>query len=168
MPRRRLPARKPPRIPALPPGQPDSNLPPASLIRRLAALTYDWVLLTGILFGATVVVLAFRAGRAFQPHHAGYSAYLIGTGAVFFSWFWTHGGQTLGMRAWRIKLITVDGGPITWRQALLRCAWALAGAAPFGLGYLWLLVDRKRRCWHDIASGTRVISCPNPVTRNGA
>jgi len=134
----------------------------------LAALIYDWVLLTGVLFGATVVVLAFRAGEAFQPHDAGYSAYLIGTGAVFFSWFWIHGGQTLGMRAWKIKLITVDGRPITWRQALWRCGWALAGAACFGLGYLWLLVDPERRCWQDIASGTQIIACPRPVKQNGA
>lgn len=163
MSRRRRPLRKLPGIPPSQSGQAVGERRPVSLIRRLAALTYDWVLLIGVFFGATLVVLAFRAGQAVQPHHLGYSAYLIGTGAVFFSWFWTHGGQTLGMRAWKIRLITVDGGPVTWRQAILRCGWALAGAAPFGLGYLWPLVDPERRSLHDIASNTRVVACPDPV-----
>jgi uncharacterized RDD family membrane protein YckC len=165
---RRRPARKPGT--KLPTSQSTATgkRQPASLARRLAALTYDWVLLTGVLFGATVAILAFRVGQAFPPHHPGYSAYLIATGAVFFGWFWTHGGQTLGMRAWKIELITVDGRPLTWRVALLRCVFALLGAALFGLGYLWMLVDPGRRCWQDIASGSRVVSCHDPDTKNGA
>lgn len=165
---RRRSAPDPVNRPPAPQGAGTGDRQPASLFRRLAALAYDWVLLSGVLFGATGVLLAFRVGRAFPPHHPGYSAYLIATGAIFFSWFWTHGGQTLGMRAWKIELITVDGRPLTWRLALLRCGFALLGLALFGLGYLWMLVDPERRCWQDLVTGTRVVSRRNPGTKNGA
>ncbi len=140
------------------PANPGGSAPqPATLIRRLAALTYDWVLLIGVLFGATAMVLMFRGGQALPPHSVWYSSYLIGIGAVFFSGFWAHGGQTLGMRAWQIKVVSVDGRPVRWRQGLLRSVTALAGASLLGLGYLWMLLDPQRRCWHDLASGTRVV-----------
>lgn len=167
-PPRRRPAQKPDDKPPASQGLATGKRQPASLVRRLAALAYDWVLLTGVLFVATVAVLAFRVGQAFPPHHPGYSAYLIATGAAFFSWFWTHGGQTLGMRAWKIELVTAGEHPLTWRMALLRSIAALTGAALFGLGYLWMLVDPERRCWQDIVSGTRVVSCQESTIKNGA
>ncbi len=81
----------------------------------------------------------------------------------FFSAFWLKSGQTLGMQAWRIKLVrTSDGETATARQAMLRCVGALLSAACIGLGYLWCLVDRNHRCWHDYLSGTELILLPKP------
>jgi len=81
----------------------------------------------------------------------------------FFSAFWLKSGQTLGMQAWRIKLVrSSDGETATPGQALLRCGGALLSAACLGLGYLWCLVDRNRRCWHDYLSGTQLILLPKP------
>ena len=139
------------------PASPDSPQP-AGLMRRLAALLYDWVLLAGVLFAATAVALIWRGGEAFAPYDPWYTTYLIVTGALFFSGFWVHGGQTLGMRAWRIRLVTVQGEALNWRRALLRCAYALLGGSLFGLGYLWMLLDPQRRCWQDRATDTRVVS----------
>jgi len=86
----------------------------------------------------------------------------------FFSAFWLKSGQTLGMQAWRIKLIrSSDGETATAGQALLRCVGALLSAACLGLGYLWCLIDRNRRCWHDYVSGTELILLPRPEKKNG-
>lgn len=78
----------------------------------------------------------------------------------FFTVFWLHGGQTLGMQAWRIKLVNFQGGPPTAGKAVLRCLGALLSAACLGLGYLWCLVDHNNRYWHDYLSGTELILLP--------
>jgi len=157
----------------------DLRFSPPSLLRRLGALFYDGLLLIGILFFATAILLPFRGGQAFQGD-LGYSAYLLSVVFVFFGWFWTREGQTLGMRAWKIRLISANGSSITWHQAALRffpgllclgllklgaIAWSgavkwtvLASLAMFGLSFLWALIDREKRCWHDVIANTWMIS----------
>ena len=76
---------------------------------------------------------------------------------VFYGWFWTHGGQTLGMRAWKLKLVRQDGETVTWLQALFRFCYAILSWIPFGAGYLWMLVDKQKMSWHDRASKTYII-----------
>lgn len=82
------------------------------------------------------------------------------TAMAFFSWFWLKSGQTLGMQAWRIKLVGFDGGKPGARQVCLRCLGAALSAACLGLGYWWCLVDRKRRYWHDYLSKTELVLLP--------
>lgn len=130
---------------------------PAPMGRRLAALLYDGVLLSGVLFAATIPWLAIRGGKALEPNDMAYTSYLLAVGITFFSWFWIHGGQTLGMRAWKIRLVGLDGNAPGWRQCLVRCLVAIPSASLFGSGYLWILLDREQRSWHDRASGTRMI-----------
>lgn len=144
-----------------------SEVEPAGLRRRLAALVYDWILLTAILFLATLASLAFRGGEAFPAHDPFYSACLIVTAMAFFGWFWTHGGQTLGMRAWKIRAIGVDAQPLNGKQALIRSLVAILSAAVFGLGFLWMLFDSRRRCWQDIASDSQVVSVGREGTKTG-
>lgn len=134
-----------------------SSPPPPGLFRRLGALFYDAVLLAGVLFAATLAVLPLRGGEAFRPHDPLFFAYLLLVVWAFFGWFWTHGGQTLGMRAWKIRLVSADGAALGWNQAALRyvCAWVSLGL--FGLGYLWIWIDPQRRAWHDRLAGTRMI-----------
>ena len=79
----------------------------------------------------------------------------------FFSWFWIKNGQTLGMQAWRIKLISTDGKNIDLKQASIRLLAAIVSAGVFGLGYLWILLEAKNRSWHDIISKTRLILLPD-------
>jgi len=67
------------------------------------------------------------------------------------------GGQTVGMKPWRLRIVGADGGPIGFRRALLRFAVALVSLAALGLGFLWCLIDRERRAWHDIAAGTLLV-----------
>ena len=137
------------------------------LVRRLSALIYDGFLLLAVFFATTLLLLLLRGGRPFTPQDPYYSACLVLVGGIFFGWFWTHGGQTLGMRAWKIKLETVDGQPVTWRHAAVRGVSALLGAACLGLGYFWVLVDSERRSFQDIASGTRLVRY-DPRDQTGA
>ncbi|NBY22238.1 MAG: RDD family protein [Gammaproteobacteria bacterium] len=138
-------------------GMPPNTSAKTGLLRHLAALLYDGLLLASIYFVLTAILIAFRGGEAFSPAHPGYSLCLIVTGLGFFGWFWTHGGQTLGMRAWGLQVQSLNGTSCHWQQALLRGIWALLGGSFLGLGYLWSLIDHEGRTLQDHRSGTRLI-----------
>jgi uncharacterized RDD family membrane protein YckC len=127
------------------------------LLRRLAAQIYDLLLLIAVLFLATALLLLFTAGEAVTTQQTLiYRVYLTLISFFFYGWFWTHGGQTLGLRAWKIKVLTFDQKPISWTQALLRFAAAIVSWAFCGLGFLWILIDKNKRSWHDYLSKTAV------------
>ena len=130
-----------------------SNSP--SLWRRLAAVFYDFLLLLGILFFATALILPFNAGQAVTKNLF-YSIYLLLISFIFYGWFWTHGGQTLGLRAWKLQVLTIDKQPISWKQALLRFVSAILSWSVLGVGFFWLLLNKERYCWHDLLSKTTV------------
>ncbi len=120
-------------------------------------MCYDGLLLFAVLFAATVIVLPFNRGQAFAPYDPVYSVYLLVVSFFYFAWFWTHGGQTVGMRAWGVRLVGRAEERVSWRECLLRFLAALLSLAPFGLGFLWAGVDRENRAWHDHISGTRLV-----------
>ncbi|NIP72609.1 MAG: RDD family protein [Gammaproteobacteria bacterium] len=126
---------------------------PAGLLRRLGALFYDALLTFAVLFAATAAAMALSGGELRYASPA-FRSYLVLVVFLFFGWFWTHGGQTLGMRAWRIRVQGERGGSIQWWQALIRFA---AGVCTLGLGHLWLLLDRQGRSLYDLASRTRMV-----------
>ena len=126
------------------------------LLRRLAGFAYDLCLLAAVLFSATAAVLPLNGGRAFETGQWVYPAYLGMVVFVFVGWFWTHGGQTLGMRAWRLRLVTADGQAVGWGHVAARFAAACFSIASFGLGYWWILFDAEGLAWHDRLSRTRV------------
>jgi uncharacterized RDD family membrane protein YckC len=77
-----------------------------------------------------------------------------------------HGGQTLGMRSWRLQLRNLRDGPISWWQALLRFMVAIPSAGLLGLGYFWMLVDKRKLTWHDRYSETTIVQLDeNPDRR---
>ncbi len=130
---------------------------PASLARRLAAIFYDALLLLAILIFATLMVLPLNYGDAIAPNNPVYTSYLLIVSFFFYAWFWTHGGQTLGMRAWKLRIQTLDGQTINWRHALLRFLAAIPSGALLGAGYLWMLVDKDGLTWHDRFSETMIV-----------
>lgn len=83
--------------------------------------------------------------------------YLLAVIGGFYVYFWTHGGQTLGMRAWRLMVVSQDGGPVRFDAAVKRFAWSIVSLIPLGLGLWWSLFNRDRLAWHDSKSNTRVI-----------
>jgi uncharacterized RDD family membrane protein YckC len=130
--------------------------PPAApgLLRRLAACLYDGLVLAAVLMVAGAAWVAVSRAAA-APGDWLFRGYLLGVSAAFFGAFWTR-GETLGMRAWKLRLVAADGQPPGWGRALLRFATALLSWAALGLGFLWVLVDRERLAWHDRLSGTRL------------
>lgn len=127
-----------------------------SLFRRTAVIIYDLLLLLALLFLATALLLPFNNGEAFLPNQYFFSIYLLAISFIFYGWFWTHGGQTPGMKAWRIKLQTFNQTPITWKHAYKRFFMAIVSWLFFGLGFLWLLIDKQRYTWYDRFSKTRL------------
>lgn len=80
--------------------------------------------------------------------------------AGYFLWCWTRGGQTLAMRAWRIRVVYANGAPLTLVGAILRLLLAGAGIAVVGLGLWWALVDRDGQFLHDRLAKTRLVAVP--------
>jgi uncharacterized RDD family membrane protein YckC len=76
---------------------------------------------------------------------------------VYFVWFWLHGGQTLAMKTWRIRLVSSDGLPLRPGQALLRYLLSWPSVVLGGAGLAWALLDRDGQFLHDRLAGTRLI-----------
>ena len=124
------------------------------LLRRLAALVYDALALFSLLFAATVPVLLVTGGHAIRPNHPVFTAYLLAVSYVWFGWCWTRSGQTLGMRAWKMRVRTREGGRLGWWRSLGRFAAAMVSIGAGGAGLLWVAFDRDRMSLHDRLSGT--------------
>ena len=135
--------------------------PPPGLLRRLGAMFYDSLLLFAILFMLSYPYVWLTGGK--NPGmivKTAYQIYLLAICFFFFAGFWTHGGQTLGMRTWGIRVVRHDGAPVTWTDALKRFAFAWVSLLCLGLGFLWVLYDRDKLTWHDWLSGTRLMRLP--------
>lgn len=138
---------------------------PASLWLRLAAAIYDLFPLLALWMLTAALVLFAAHGNVDVAHPSlGYRltlrAALLAVTAGYFVISWSRGGQTIGMRAWRLRVVGMDGSPLRWPRALLRFAIALVSLGALGIGFLWCLVDRERRGWHDIVARTTVVRLP--------
>ncbi|MEK6595376.1 MAG: RDD family protein [Pseudomonadota bacterium] len=125
--------------------------------RRIICLIYESLLLLAVLFIASFIFhLIFRDTNAvyFRPLFQFYLLVIMG---YYFIWFWTHGGQTLAMQTWKMRVVSVDGGSLTKKQAITRYLLALVGILLFGTGIIWALFDRDRQFLHDRLAGTRII-----------
>lgn len=141
-----------------------------ALPRRLIAMVYDTFLVLPLIMlnvGIAMAVHGAVAGGDAGPLHP-QLVQLIALLTVigFFSAFWLKSGQTLGMQAWRIKLVASDGGSPGWSQSLRRSLGALLSAACLGIGYWWCLFDRRGRYWHDYLSGTELLLVDKPAKKN--
>ena len=130
--------------------------------RRAAALLYDSVLLASLLVIFTSGAVFLNHAQALERETAGawvylYRAGLIGVIAGYYLLNWTRSGQTLGMRAWHLRVVTESGKPLALRAAALRCVFGLLAWAPAALGVLWLYVDPEHLALHDRLSKTRVV-----------
>lgn len=82
------------------------------------------------------------------------------TSFLFYGWFWTHGGQTLGMRAWNLYLINPNGKFIDWKTTALRYVAAIISWGALGMGFAWILISNQNRAWHDNLSKTSIVFVP--------
>ncbi|HEY7377926.1 MAG TPA: RDD family protein [Steroidobacteraceae bacterium] len=139
-----------------------SDFTSAGLFRRLAALFYDLLLIVAVLMTVTWLLLPLTRGEAITPESVGafeylYRALLVGLVIFYFGFSWTRAGETVGMLAWKIRVVRHDGTLLRWRDVLLRLAAATLSWLPAGLGYFWMLCDREHLTWHDRLSRTRIV-----------
>jgi len=130
---------------------------PAGLLRRFGAMLYDALLVLALwlvtLFAAVAITGHAVVGPTIQ-------SVLFVELFTFFAFFWVARGQTLGMLAWRLHIVTLSGEPIRLSHALLRFIGALLAFASLGIGYLWYFIDPGRRTWPDLLSGTEIRFTP--------
>ncbi|MFK7858889.1 MAG: RDD family protein [Granulosicoccus sp.] len=126
------------------------------LFRRIAAFLYDCLLLIAIYFVITAAVIPLNDGEAIQ--HWSYKLFLVMVAFLFFDWFWRHGGQTLGMRAWRIRLEGTEHEKITFKQSIHRY---LLGLIAFGFTLFFMFLNSTQQALHDKLSKTRIVKYYN-------
>ena len=130
------------------------STPPAGLLRRLAAIAYDLLIVLALLMVATIASILVRGGTAISPGSVWFQMLLLAIWWLYFAWSWAERGQTVGMRAWKLVLTSDDGDGVSWARASLRFLAAGLSTVIAGLGFLWSLFDRDRRAWHDRLSRT--------------
>lgn len=165
------------------PAAPTSTPSPApSVRRRLASFLYEGVLLFGVLVIADYLFSALTQQRhALQQRQLG-MAFLFVVLGIYFGWFWSHGGQTLAMKTWHIRVVGPDGARLTQARALLRylAAWlwflpplavvAAVGVPKLGGGGIFAVVAAyvlayallarlhpQRQFLHDLLCRTRLV-----------
>jgi len=129
--------------------------------RRFAALIYDGFLLAALLMTYTGAILIFTH-RAVLPETYGawvylYRAGLVAVIAAYYVFNWIRSGQTLGMRAWRLRAVSDAGSPLDTTSALLRFLCGFLAWPPAALGVLWLYLDPDHLAIHDRLSRTRIV-----------
>lgn len=123
-------------------------------------MLYESLLLLGVL-SVTFMLPHLAIGIGMQSVLPGpvLLAHLLLVLLVYFLWFWRHGGQTLAMQTWKLRLESaLTGDRITLPQAILRFALCFPSLLFFGAGLIWALFDRDRQFLHDRLAGTRIIA----------
>lgn len=156
------------------------RLPAPALWRRMACFLYEGVLLFGVVAIAGLSYAVLTDQRHALQGRLGLQALLFVLIGAYFSWFWSHGGQTVAMKAWHIRLVRSDGAALSIRRALCRylLAWmwfvpallalwwadaadsgAVIAALGIGVGAYAALtaLGPDRQFWHDAACGTRLV-----------
>jgi uncharacterized RDD family membrane protein YckC len=147
---------------------PGTALQAPALGRRLASALYDLLMLAALLLVATFPFLAFFGDSTTGWRRHVLQGWVIVVAGAYFAWFWTHGGQTLPMKTWRLRLVRGDGAPVTLARALHRYVLAVLGLLAVGLGFLWALWDRDRQFLHDRLAGTALVDAAASVTPTAA
>ncbi len=150
--------------------------------RRIICLIYDFLLILAVLFIASFIfhfIFSDTQAAYFKPL---FQFYLFTIMGYYFTWFWTHGGQTLAMQTWKMRIVSADGHGLTKKQAVTRYLFSLTGifffvivnylfpinfvsyhqlalvsVLIFGSGFIWALFDPDHQYLHDRLAGTRII-----------
>jgi len=126
--------------------------------RRLLSMTYELLLLVAVLFIAGLIFHLMFYDTDSPFFKIVFQLYLLSVAGIDLIWFWTHGGQTLAMQTWKLRVISADGKKISMRQAIARYLFAVTSISFFGCGILWALFDRDRQFLHDRLAGTKIIN----------
>ena len=136
------------------------------LMRRIAAMLYDSLLVVALLFLATTPFIGWYGGEAVEPgDNPLYQLVLFAVIFGFYVGFWKLRGRTLGMQSWGLQLESMDGQPLKLQQLVIRFFASILSWLPFGLGFLWSLWDKDKLTWHDRLSGTKIVHYPRATRR---
>ena len=127
-------------------------------------MLYDAFILLGLLILASALALPFGDPDKVAFHHVWFTLWLLAVCFAYLGACWRFGGMTVGMRAWRVRLVSDDEQLVSWSRCLLRFLIGLVSLGAFGLGIFWALVDSKNRGWHDLATRTLLIKDVNRLS----
>lgn len=162
---------------------PPASLPVAEappLRHRMASFVYEGVLLFGVVMIAGLAFSMLVGQRHALQDRQGLQAFMFAVLGLYFVWFWSHGGQTLAMKTWHLRLLGTDGRPVSMARALARflaswiwflpplagiplLGWQGSGAiggAVLGWVLLYAALSRlhpRRQFWHDALCGTQIV-----------
>lgn len=132
---------------------------PCGLARHLLIMLYDGVVIIALLMLATALAMLAGMGNQTAMQDPTYTAFLVAIWFMYLLWCWHGGGMTMGMRAWHVCIIDEKGDHPGWGSCAIRFLVSILSATVASLGFLWPLFDSKKRTWHDMASGTRLMRC---------
>lgn len=130
---------------------------------RLLALAYDLFPALGLWFIVGVIALALHHSTPVHGDTVGGWLELLALWSITGAYAvisWHRGGQTLGMRPWRLRVIATDGGVATVPALVRRYAMGTVSLLLLGGGFWWAWIARDRLTWHDRVSGTRMVRGP--------
>jgi len=139
-----------------------NNIERPGLIVRLMVVIYDLLLLCGVLFASYALIFALFLVLPDSINQLTIIklfkfCLLVLLAFLFYAWFWVNGGQTLGMKAWHLYLVDENGKFLNWQACGIRFTTAALSWAICGLGFIWILFNRKKLTWHDIASNSQIV-----------
>lgn len=156
--------------------EPQGQFPKAGLLRRFAAMFYDFMLSLALIMVVTWIyqqailrpiyggeVLKQMAEQGLLDRDPILSSLVLLSLFAFFAKFWTHNGQTLGMQAWSIRVQNADGSRISLLQALIRFVVSIGSWLALGLGFWWQLFDKQKNTWHDNYSNSVTVQLPKHI-----
>ena len=138
---------------------------PASFGSRLAAYVIDALVLAGAA-GGLVGLLSVGGASDATRSSVGF-VLVVATVAYFVILEGGPKGATLGKRAMGLRVVAAEESPLGYGRALVRTLARVLSAFPLYAGFLWCLVDRDSRCWHDMLAKSRVIT-ERAVSRTAA
>lgn len=150
----------------------------ASITRRLTCFVYETLLVLGIAFLAALIY-NFVSYHTFLGHDVNVKQLQVPSGLIryglqiwmffvigfYFVWVWTKkAGQTLPMRTWKLRIVTIDNRLLSWQLATLRYVAAVISVSTFGIGLLWAFFDKNKLFLHDRLCHTKIVY-ENPKTQ---
>jgi uncharacterized RDD family membrane protein YckC len=131
-----------------------------SLLRRFGACSYDAFLAFSFAFFMGLIYIAIFGVDSTQYNHKGlifYQFYQSFFVLFYFIFPWFKSGQTLGMKVWKVRLISQDNKQITFVQCLVRFFSAIISWSLLGLGFFYALINTKGLTLHDKLSNSYLI-----------
>ena len=131
----------------------------AGFFKRVFSLIYDSLMVIGIMLSLSLLLVLVNGGSTEENKFASLIQFLIITfsGPCFYTYFWlTNNGQTLGMQAWKIQLISTNNG-LSVKDCLYRCFISVISFLIFGIGYFLILFRKDNKSLSDLVTNTQII-----------